>query len=89
MRAPRPLRLLLLALLLPALAALARLAAASVQQAVAMGTAEAWLMAWMLAFVLGLPVLMLALPATGWLLGHLRRLGTIPLAGVKIPGAGQ
>lgn len=89
MLSPRLLRFAFLPLMLLALSVLAWIAVIAFRQAVATGIAEVWMMAWVLAFVLGLPLLMLLLPAAGALLARIARSGTIPLAGEKIPGAGQ
>ena len=52
-------------------------------------TPGSWLMAWMLAFVVGLPVLVILLAVLGAAHRYAPRLRIIPLVGVKIPGAGQ
>lgn len=72
-----------LLLLLPTV--LVGLGIVAFRQALAMGSAEAWLMAWVLAFVVGLPVLLVVLTVAG----AAQRLRIIPLVGVKIPGLGQ
>jgi hypothetical protein len=54
----------------------------------ALGPGETWLMAWMLAFVVGLP---LALPLLGlarWWQSFLRRPRIVPHSGGKVPCAG-
>jgi len=78
-----------LLLMLPAMAVLGWLAAIVLRQAWATGSAEAWMMAWVLAFVVGLPATMLLLPIAGWLRTRMLRMHIIPHAGVKIPGTGQ
>lgn len=75
--------------MLLALSVLGWIAGIVFRQAVSAGTAEVWMMLWVLAFVLGLPALMLLLPAVGSLRARQARSGIVPLAGVKIPGAGQ
>jgi len=55
------------------------------RQALAVGSAEAWLMAWMLAFVVGLPVLVVLLAVLGAVQRYAPRSRIIPFAGVKIP----
>lgn len=54
-------------------------------QATERGQTETLLMAWMLAFVVGVPVAMLALAAAGaWSIRHPRR-GILPNTGASIP----
>lgn len=89
MLSPRLLRFAFLPLMLLALSALAGIAVVAFRQAIAAGSAEVWMMAWVLAFMLGLPALMLVLPAAGSLRARLARPGIVPLAGIKIPGTGQ
>ena len=85
-------RRIALTTLLPALLvagiALAWLAILALREAMALGAGEAWLMAWMLAFVVGLP---LALPVLGlarWWQSFARRPRIIPHSGGKVPCAG-
>lgn len=85
-------RRLALTALLPALLlagiALAWLAFLALREAMALGAGEAWLMAWMLAFVVGLP---LALPVLGlarWLQSLGRTVRIVPHSGGKVPCAG-
>jgi len=61
----------------------------ALQQAFAAGGAEFWLMVWLLAFVVGLPLLVIVLAVAGALQRGARYPGIIPNTGVKIPGAGQ
>ena len=85
----RSLRILAALLLAVTLFVLVGLGMAAFRQALGLGSAEPWLMAWMLAFVVGLPVLVVLLAVLGAAQRFAPRLQIIPLAGVKIPGAGQ
>jgi hypothetical protein len=78
-----------LAILPISLAALVWLGAIAFQLALDAGAAEAMLMAWVLAFIVGLPVLIVLLAVLGAAQAHARRSGIIPIVGVKIPGAGR
>ena len=89
MLSPRLLRFAFLPLMLLALSVLAGLAVLVFQQALAAGAAEAWMMALVLAVVVGLPALVLLLPVAGSWQSRRVRPGTIPLMGEKIPGTGQ
>jgi hypothetical protein len=83
------LRILAAVLLVATLSVLVGLGMTAFRQALAVGSAEAWLMAWVLAFVVGLPVLVVLLAVLGAVQRYSLRLRIIPLTGVKIPGAGQ
>lgn len=85
----RPFRILAALLLTATLITLAGLGLAAFRQALAIGNAEAALMAWTLAFVVGLPVLIVLLAVVGATQRHVPRWRIIPFTGVKIPGAGQ
>ena len=85
----RPLRILTALLLAVTLSVLVGLGLAAFRQAMAMGSAEVWLMAWVLAFMVGLPVLVVLLALLGAAQRSDPRLRIIPFVGVKIPGAGQ
>jgi hypothetical protein len=79
-------------LVLPLLVAAAfavDLASTLMAQGFRAGAAESLMLAWILAFVIGLPALLLALPLARRLGAALRRHHTIPSAGVKIPDLGQ
>ena len=89
MSAQQRLRLALLPLLPAALAVLAWLGFAALREALAQGGGAAWLMAWVLAFLVGMPVLMLGLAVAGALQARGWHLRVIPNAGVKIPRTGQ
>ena len=68
---------------------LAGLGVIALEQASRLGSSEFWLMAWMLGFVVLLPVGMVLLAVAGAVQRRRRPLPIIPNAGVKIPGAGQ
>lgn len=68
---------------------LAGLGVIALEQASRLGSSEFWLMAWMLAFVVGLPVALVLLAVAGALQRRRRQAPIIPSTGVKIPGAGQ
>ena len=53
------------------------------------GNGEAWAVAWMLAFVVGLPVTLVALAIAGAMQGHARVSRIVPFTGGKIPEVGQ
>jgi len=53
------------------------------------GNGEALAVAWMLAFVVGLPVTLVALAIAGALQGHAGASRIVPFTGDKIPRAGQ
>ncbi len=76
-------------ILAPALAlgaiALIRLSILLFGQAVHQGRSEALMMAWVLAFVVGLPVATLGLAAAGAWSTHRPRRSILPNTGVKIP----
>jgi hypothetical protein len=85
MPVPRLLRFLLLPAALAVALELLRLSFISLQQAFHTGFAEGLMMAWVLLFVVGLPLLLTA----GWAAGVLTRprghRQIIPSLGVKIP----
>lgn len=85
----RPFRILAALLLAVTLLLLVGLGMTAFRQALALGSAETWLMAWMLAFVVGLPVLVVLLGALGAAQRNATQWRIVPLMGVKIPGAGQ
>ena len=85
MPAVRTLRMLLLPAALVAVAALLRYAAISLQQAFHRGLGEGLMMAWILLFVAGLPLLLLAGSAVGAIARHRTHRHIIPSLGVKIP----
>lgn len=89
MLTPRQARLVFLPLMLAAMSGVASLAVVVFRQGLAAGPAEAWLLAWVLAFTVALPAVMLLLPMLGALQVRLTLARTIPYSGDKIPGAGQ
>ena len=83
-RSPR-LRLILAPLLAIGVVALLCLGFLALAQAAERGQSETLLMAWMLAFVVGVPTAMLALAAAGaWSIRHPRR-AILPNTGASIP----
>ena len=85
----RPLQIVAALLLAVVLCVLFGLGLAAFRQALSVGSAETWLMAWMLAFVVGLPVLVVLLAVVGAAQRNASRFRIIPFMGVKIPAAGQ
>jgi hypothetical protein len=68
---------------------LAGLGVIALEQASRLGSSEFWLMAWMLGFVVGLPVVLVVLAQAGAVQRRRRHARIIPNTGVKIPGTGQ
>jgi len=89
MLTPRQARYAFLPVMLVALAALVGVALVVLQQGLAAGPDEFWMLAWVLAFVLALPGAMLVLPVVSAVLHAATRRETVPLAGGKIPDAGH
>lgn len=85
MLSPHHTRLALLPLLLLASTAVVGLAVVAFQQALAAGRAEVLMMAWVLAFVLGAPALLVLLPLAGRVPVRRSKDAVIPNAGEKIP----
>ena len=87
-----PLRRLAFIACLPALLlagfALAGLAFVALREAMALGAGEAWLMAWMLAFVVGLPLSLPVLGLARWWQSFARSARVVPHSGEKVPCAG-
>ncbi|GAA4781968.1 hypothetical protein [Lysobacter hankyongensis] len=83
-RSPR-LRLILVPALALGVIALVCLGILLFGQAAHQGRSEALMMAWVLAFVVGLPVATLALAAAGAWSAHHPRRSILPNEGVKIP----
>ena len=75
--------------MLAAFAGVLAVAAVALRQAIDAGAAEAWMMAGVLAVVVGLPLAMVLLPVAGWLQVQTRRAAIVPNAGENVPGAGQ
>jgi hypothetical protein len=65
------------------------LAIVVLKQAVLAGNAEAWMMAGVLAVVVGLPLAMVLLPVAGWLQRRARDWRIVPNAGGNVPRVGQ
>jgi Protein of unknown function (DUF2798) len=86
---PRSLRFWLLPPLLAAATLAVALAATLLFQALKAGTPESLMLAWLLAFVVVLPLALLVLPLASRLAAALRRNAIVPSAGVKIPSLGQ
>lgn len=86
-----PLRAAYVLVLLFALVAIGWLALLVLRQAIRAGAAEGWMMAGILAVVVGLPIAMLLLPASDWATRRRRRpvSAIVPNAGVNVPRAGQ
>ena len=89
MSAPQRIRLAFLPLLPAALAVLVWLGFSAFREALTQGGGAVWLMAWVLAFLVGMPLLVLFLAVAGALQTHGHRHWVIPHAGEKIPGTGQ
>ncbi len=89
MSAPRSLRLWLLPPLLAAIAFAIGLAVILLSQGLRAGTPESLLLAWMLVFVVGLPVLLLVLTLASRIGAALHRHHIIPFTGDNIPRLGQ
>ena len=89
MLTPRQARYVFLPVMLVAMAVLVGIALVVVQQGLAAGPDEFWMLAWVLAFVLALPGAMLLLPVVGALMHSMTRRETIPLTGETIPNPGR
>ena len=85
MSRPTRLRLILAPLMAAGLIALACLGFLLLDQAVALGRSETLMMAWVLVFVVGLPMATLALAAAGAWSMHRPRRPILPNTGVNIP----
>lgn len=75
--------------LLAAFAIVLGLAVVVLKQAFLAGAAEAWMMAAVLAVVVGLPLALVLLPVASWLQRRAHDWSIIPNAGENVPGAGQ
>ena len=89
MSAPQRIRLAFLPLLPVALAVLVWLGFSALREGLSLGGGEAWLMGWVLAFLVGMPLLVLGLAIAGAVQNHRHWLGLVPNAGEKIPEMGQ
>ena len=85
MPARRPLHSVLLPLVPVALFVLGWLGVTALRQALGAGTGTALLMAWTLAFVVGLPLALVALAVTGRPRAHRHGPAIVPTKGGKIP----
>jgi hypothetical protein len=85
----RQIRRILLLLLPVLLAVVVGLGVVVFNEALHTGHGEAWAAAWVLAFVVGLPVTLVILALAGAMQAHARAPTIIPIVGEKIPGAGQ
>lgn len=89
MAPPRRLSLAALPLLPAALMLLVWLGFSAFREALAQGGGTAWLMAWVLAFLVGMPLLVLMLAVAGAMHNQRHRPWVIPDMGEKIPRTGQ
>ena len=89
MSAAQRARLVVLPLLPAALAVLGWLGFVALRETIAAGNGVAWLMAWVLAFLVGMPLLVLVLAIAGAVQRHDLRRSLVPYSGETIPGAGQ
>lgn len=85
MLSTRRARLAYLPIMLSAMAGLAWLAMIVFRVALGSGRGEAWLTAWVLAFVVALPAAMLLLPVLGALRWRRPESAIVPNAGVNVP----
>ena len=89
MSASQRARLVVLPLLPAALAVLGWLGFVAINESVAHGAGTAWLMAWVIGFLVGMPMLLLGLAVAGALQRHELSRVLVPYSGEQIPGAGQ
>lgn len=89
MSAQQRLRLSFLPLLPIAVAVLAWLGFIALREAFSSGNGQVWLMAWVLAFLVGMPLLVLGLAVAGAAQRHELGRMLIPNSGEKIPRTGQ
>ena len=75
--------------MLAAFAGVLGLAAVALKQAISAGAAEGWMMAGVLAVIVGLPLAMVLLPVVSWLQQRARRYAIVPNTGENVPGAEQ
>lgn len=75
--------------LLAAFVGVLGLAVIALKQAISAGAAEGWMMAGVLAVVVGLPLALVLLPVVSWLQQRPRRYRIVPNTGVNVPGAEQ
>ena len=89
MSARQTFRLALLPFLPIALGVLAWLGFVAIRESIASGGGDTWLMAWVLAFLVGMPLLVLGLAVAGAAQRHELSRALVPYSGETIPGAGQ
>ena len=89
MSAQQRARLAVLPLLPIAMAVLGWLGFVALRESLAGGGGATWLLVWVLAFLVGMPLLVLGLAVVGAAQRHQLRQALIPYSGEKIPGAGQ
>lgn len=82
-------RLTYVLIMLAAFAGVLGLAVIAMKQAIFTGAAEAWMMAGVLAVIVGLPLALVLLPVASWLQRRVHNYTIIPDVGENIPGAGQ
>jgi hypothetical protein len=82
-------RRLLLWLLPTSLAGVGTLGIMLFRQALQADSGAVWLAGWVVAFVVGVPVSIVVLALAGAIRGHAGSRAIVPMAGEKIPGAGQ
>lgn len=75
--------------MLAAFAGVSGLAAVALKQAISAGAAEAWMMAGVLATVVGLPLALILLPVASWVQRRVHEHRIIPNAGENVPGVGR
>ena len=89
MTARRSLRLAVLPLLPLAVGALGWLGFVMLRESISRGFDGTWLLVWVLAFLVGMPLLVLVLAVAGALQRHDLARMLVPYSGENIPGAGQ
>ena len=89
MTARRTLRLAVLPLLTLAVGALAWLGFVMLRESFSRGFDGTWLLVWVLAFLVGMPLLILGLAIAGAVQRHELSRILVPYSGETIPGAGQ
>lgn len=76
-------------IMLAAFAGVLGLAVIAMKQAIFTGAVEAWMMAGVLAVIVGLPMALVLLPVASWLQRRMRSYIIVPNTGENVPGAGQ
>lgn len=75
--------------MLAAFAGVLGLAVVALKQAISAGAAEGWMMAGVLAVVVGLPLALVLLPVVSWLQQRAHRYSIVPNTGENVPGVEQ